>query len=175
MGALASPHKMAIQEHFLLAFGVDSFFFRRASADAAANVLEHLSSLEIISVNTSISLTTSEVFRPDILYFNQKTRTMVVFEVKRATHTERQTVTELAGYEQERLNAERDSVDWKRALARVKRPRHGEESAFGQEKAQGDTQVRRRAARRYRLGRIARPRPATIQARPLCTRPCHST
>ena len=54
MGAIASPHKMAIQEHFLLAFGVDSFFFRRASADAAANVLEHLGSLEIIRVTLKL-------------------------------------------------------------------------------------------------------------------------
>ncbi|VFR84741.1 hypothetical protein ISE1_3683 [plant metagenome] len=95
---------MASQENFLPAFGID-YFSRRASADAAANVLEHLGSLEIISVDTSISLTTGEVLRPDILCFNQETRTLVVFEVKRATDTERQTVTELAGYEQELRNA----------------------------------------------------------------------
>ncbi|MCC8592694.1 hypothetical protein [Xanthomonas euvesicatoria] len=95
---------MGSQENFLPAFGIDHFS-RRASADAAANVLEHLGSLEIISVDTSISLTTGEVLRPDILCFNQETRTLVVFEVKRATDTERQTVTELAGYEQELRNA----------------------------------------------------------------------
>ncbi|WP_256776792.1 MULTISPECIES: hypothetical protein [unclassified Stenotrophomonas] len=102
--SVSAVAEMAGQENFLPAFGID-YFSRRASTEAAAHVLEQLGSLEIISIDTSISLTTGEILRPDILCFNQETRTMVVFEVKRAAETERQTVTELAGYEQELRNA----------------------------------------------------------------------
>jgi hypothetical protein len=91
------------QEFFLPAFSID-YISRRASAEAARHVLGRLALLEIISINTSISLTTGEVLRPDILCFNPETKTLVVFEVKRASDTERQTVTELAGYEQELRN-----------------------------------------------------------------------
>ncbi len=102
--SVTSLAAMASQDHFLPAFGIDHFS-RRASANTAANVLEHLGSLESISVDTIISLTTGKVLQPDIPCFNQETRTLVVFEVKRTRDTERQTVTELAGYEQELRNA----------------------------------------------------------------------
>ena len=69
-----------IQEHFLPCFGID-YISRRASAEAADFVLSRLSLLEIISINTSISLTTGEVLRPGILCFNPETKTLVVFEV----------------------------------------------------------------------------------------------
>lgn len=86
------------------AFGIDHIA-RRASARAAEIVLENLGRLEVILINKSISLTTGEVLRPDILCFNSETRTFLVFEVKRDKLTERQAVTELAGYEQELRNA----------------------------------------------------------------------
>ncbi|MFN1266864.1 hypothetical protein [Pseudomonas lundensis] len=101
--AITSLTDTADQEHFLPSFGID-YISRRASAEAAGHVLNRLSLLEIISINTSISLTVGEVLRPDILCFNAETKTLVVFEVKRASETERQTVTELAGYEQELRN-----------------------------------------------------------------------
>lgn len=101
--AITSLADAVVQEHFLPSFGID-YISRRASAEAADFVLGRLSLLEIISINTSISLTTGEVLRPDILCFNPETKTLVVFEVKRASETERQTVTELAGYEQELRN-----------------------------------------------------------------------
>lgn len=101
--AITSLTGTIAQEHFLPCFGID-YISRRASAEAADNVLSRLSFLEIISINTSISLTTGEVLRPDILCFNAETKTLIVFEVKRASETERQTVTELAGYEQELRN-----------------------------------------------------------------------
>ncbi|MGF6667201.1 hypothetical protein [Pseudomonas monsensis] len=91
------------QDFFIPSFGID-YISRRASAEAAGHVLCRLGLLEIISINTSISLTTGEVLRPDILCFNPESKTLVVFEVKRASETERQTVTELAGYEQELRN-----------------------------------------------------------------------
>lgn len=91
------------QDFFIPSFGID-YISRRASAEAAGHVLGRLGLLEIISINTSISLTTGEVLRPDILCFNPESKTLVVFEVKRASETERQTVTELAGYEQELRN-----------------------------------------------------------------------
>ncbi|CZT26155.1 hypothetical protein [Pseudomonas cerasi] len=101
--AITSLTDAVDQEYFLPSFGID-YISRRASAEAADHVLSRLGLLEIISINTSISLTTGEVLRPDILCFNPETKTLVVFEVKRASETERQTVTELAGYEQELRN-----------------------------------------------------------------------
>lgn len=91
------------QPHFIPAFTVD-YLSRRSSAAAAAHALSNLESLEIIAVNKSISLTSGEVLRPDILCFNSRTNTLVIFEVKRALDTERQAITELAGYEQELRN-----------------------------------------------------------------------
>lgn len=89
--------------------GVPAFGFerlsRRANIRAASAVLKNLGLLEVIAVDKSISLTTGEVLRPDILCFNPESRTLVVFEVKRDKLTERQAVTELAGYEQELRNA----------------------------------------------------------------------
>ena len=99
----------AIKETFNQAACIPAFGFdhlsRRASVRAAATVLDTLSLLEIISVNKSISLTTGEILRPDILCFNPEKRSFVVFEVKRDKLTERQALTELAGYEQELRNA----------------------------------------------------------------------
>lgn len=101
--ALVSIAEGVRQAHFIPSFGID-YTSRLASAEAAEHVLNQLTLLEIISVNMSISLTTGEVLRPDILCFNPESRTLVVFEIKRAAETERQTVTELGGYEQELRN-----------------------------------------------------------------------
>lgn len=86
------------------AFGFDHLS-RRANVRAASAVLKSLGLLDVIAVDKSISLTTGEVLRPDILCFNPESRTLVVFEIKRDKLTERQAVTELAGYEQELRNA----------------------------------------------------------------------
>ncbi|EMX8445578.1 TPA: hypothetical protein ACKP9T_001578 [Pseudomonas aeruginosa] len=101
--ALASIAEGVRQAHFIPSFGID-YRSRLASAEAAEHVLNQLTLLEIISINMSISLTTGEVLRPDILCFNPESRTLVVFEIKRAAEAERQTVTELGGYEQELRN-----------------------------------------------------------------------
>ncbi len=95
--------KSARQPSYIRTFSIDQVS-RLASADAAQVVLENLGLLEVIAVNKSISLATGEVLRPDILCFNPESRTLVVFEVKRETFTERQTITELAGYEHELRN-----------------------------------------------------------------------
>lgn len=92
------------QDSYIPSFGIDHLS-RRANARAAGIVLGNLGLLEVISVDKSISLTKGEVLRPDVLCFNAETRTFVVFEVKRDKLTERQAVTELAGYEQELRNA----------------------------------------------------------------------
>ncbi len=91
------------QESVLPSFGIDQLS-RRASTHAAETVLGGLEGLQIVSVNKSISLTKDEMLRPDILCFNPKTRTFVIFEVKRDKSTEREAVSELAGYEQELRN-----------------------------------------------------------------------
>lgn len=95
--------KSARQPSYIRTFSIDQVS-RLASADAAQVVLANLALLEIIAVNKSISLATGEILRPDILCFNAESRTLVVFEVKRETFTERQTITELAGYEHELRN-----------------------------------------------------------------------
>lgn len=92
------------QESVLPSFGIDQLS-RRAGAHAAEAVLDNLGLLEIVSVNKSISLTKDEMLRPDILCFNSESRTFVIFEVKRDKSTEREAVSELAGYEQELRNA----------------------------------------------------------------------
>ena len=92
-----------LQESVLPTFGIDQLS-RRACAHAAETVLDNLASLEIVSVNKSISLTKDEMLRPDILCFNPETRVFVIFEVKRDKATEREAVSELAGYEQELRN-----------------------------------------------------------------------
>lgn len=93
----------ANQHSMIRTFSID-YVSRLASAKAAEYVLGQLEMLELVAVNKSISLTSGEILRPDILCFNAESRTLVVFEVKRAESTERQTVTELAGYEQELRN-----------------------------------------------------------------------
>lgn len=101
--SLLKISKSARQASFIRTFSIDQVS-RLASADAAQVVLENLGLLDVIAVNKSISLATGEVLRPDILCFNPESRTLVVFEVKRETFTERQTITELAGYEHELRN-----------------------------------------------------------------------
>lgn len=91
------------QESVMPSFGIDQIS-RRASTYAAKTVLDSLEGLQIVSVNKSISLTKDEMLRPDILCFNPGTRTFVIFEVKRDKSTEREAVSELAGYEQELRN-----------------------------------------------------------------------
>lgn len=91
------------QPNVIRSFSID-YVSRLASSRAAAHVLSQLDPLQLVSVDKSISLTSTEVLRPDIICFNPETRTLIVFEVKRASATERQTVTELAGYEQELRN-----------------------------------------------------------------------
>jgi hypothetical protein len=67
-------------------------------------VLDRLDNLDIVSVDKSISMKTGEVLRPDVVAYHVETRTIVVFEVKREKGTERQAVSELAGYEHELQN-----------------------------------------------------------------------
>lgn len=78
------------------AFGFDHLS-RRANVRAAATVLSNLKLLDIVSVDKSISLTTGEVLRPDILCFNPESRTLIVFEIKRDKLTERQAVIAPSG------------------------------------------------------------------------------
>jgi len=91
------------QEHVIPAFSLD-YLTRRACIVAAGGVLQHLRGLKIISVNKSISATPGEVLRPDIVAFNQNTRAIVAFEVKRDRSTEREAVAELLAYEHEIRN-----------------------------------------------------------------------
>ncbi len=65
--AITSLIDVVDQEYFIPSFGID-YISRRASAEAARHVLRRLGLLDIISINTSISLTIGEVLRPDILW-----------------------------------------------------------------------------------------------------------
>ncbi len=102
--AIDAAFKSYSDDSVIPAFGFDHLS-RRANVRAAATVLEKLTLLDIVSIDKSISLTTGEVLRPDVLCFNAETRTLIVFEIKRNKLTERQAITELAGYEQELRNA----------------------------------------------------------------------
>lgn len=93
----------ANQPNHLPAFSIDRLS-RLSSAQAAKFVLGQLGLLEIVSFDTSISMATGEVLRPDIIAYNPDSRVVVVFEVKREKGPERQAVSELAGYEHELQN-----------------------------------------------------------------------
>lgn len=60
-------------------------------------MLNNLKLLDVVSVDKSISLTTGEALRPDILCFNPESRTLIVFEIKRDKLTERQAVIAPSG------------------------------------------------------------------------------
>jgi hypothetical protein len=94
---------VASQEDFIPAFTSD-YLSRTACIQSANYVLDQLSFLEIIAVNKSISISSGEVLRPDIIAFNPEQRTIVIFEIKRDVLTERQAVTELMAYEHEIQN-----------------------------------------------------------------------
>lgn len=75
------------------------------TADAALMVRDRLVELTPVSNDTqSISLDRSERLFADLLYVSPETGTVVVFEIKRARATARETITELLAYEQELRN-----------------------------------------------------------------------
>lgn len=83
---------------------LDNLVLHRA-ADAALLVRDRLVDLTPVSNdNRSISLDRSERLFADLLYISPATGTVVVFEIKRARATARETVTELLAYEQELRN-----------------------------------------------------------------------
>jgi hypothetical protein len=83
---------------------LDDLVLHRA-ADAALLVRDRPVGLVPVSKNdSSISLNRSERLFVDLLYASPATGTVVVFEIKRARATARETVTELLGYEQEIRN-----------------------------------------------------------------------
>lgn len=84
-------------------FSVDVMSRHRAAL-AATYVLSLCDSMELVSVNTSISRKTGEVLRPDIVAFNPEKQALIVFEIKRKQVSEREAITELIGYEQEIRN-----------------------------------------------------------------------
>lgn len=86
------------QEGFIPSFSID-YWSRYACAKAGDFVLKQLGHLELIDVNKSISLTSGEILRPDIVAFNPESRPLTVFEVKREILTGRRAITELLGYE----------------------------------------------------------------------------
>ncbi|MCU4436092.1 hypothetical protein KTH93_11495 [Acinetobacter bereziniae] len=90
-------------DSFLPSFGFDQIT-RIGNLTSFKNVINSLGLLEIISVNKSFSLKTGEILKPDLICFNAETRSFVIFEIKRDSLTERQAITELAGYEQELRN-----------------------------------------------------------------------
>lgn len=90
-------------DSFLQGFGFDQIT-RTGNLQSFRNVLNNLCMLDVVSVNTSFSLKTGEILKPDLVCFNAETRSFVIFEIKRDGLTERQAITELAGYEQELRN-----------------------------------------------------------------------
>lgn len=103
MDTLTSITEASRQPNIIPSFSMD-YASRIASAKAGEYVLNQLRLLELVAVDKSASLDKRDVLRPDIVAFNPETKTLIVFEVKRETLTERQAVTELLGYEQELRN-----------------------------------------------------------------------
>lgn len=83
---------------------LDNVVLHRA-AEAALLVRDRLVHLAPVSDDTrSISLDRSERLFADLLYVSPETGSVVVFEIKRARATARETITELLAYEQELRN-----------------------------------------------------------------------
>ncbi|MFJ1971858.1 hypothetical protein ACIO93_24625 [Streptomyces sp. NPDC087903] len=81
------------------------FLIIQKVATSALSVREALWDLEPVSSSTrSISLDPADRLYPDLLYTSAETGSVVVFELKRARATARETVTELMAYEQEVRN-----------------------------------------------------------------------
>lgn len=83
---------------------LDNIVLHRA-AEAALMIRDRLVHLAPVSDATrSISLDRSERLFADLLYVSPETGSVVVFEIKRARATARETITELLAYEQELRN-----------------------------------------------------------------------
>lgn len=96
--------KAASSQHGVIPSLSIDYVSRLACINAADYVLNSLHSLEVVAIDKSISIEKGKVLRTDIIAFNQETNTLIVFELKRDSATERQAVTELMGYEQELKN-----------------------------------------------------------------------
>ena len=71
------------------------------AADEALSVLDEL---DIVSDNTSISLSIGEILKPDFVLFNRRLGKIVLVELKDDALPERQAVSELLAYEREIRN-----------------------------------------------------------------------
>lgn len=84
-------------------FTVD-YMTRRRTASAAELVLANLSPTDLVSADTSVSRTSGQTLRPDIVAYNHERNCIIVFEIKKDSQTARQAITELLAYEQELQN-----------------------------------------------------------------------
>src|SRR5690625_883023 len=84
-------------------FSID-YLTRLGVARSAVEALSHMGLLTLVSGDTSVSATTGEHLRPDIVAYNPATDCFVVFELKKAGQTAREAMTELLAYEHELQN-----------------------------------------------------------------------
>ncbi|HEX8702403.1 MAG TPA: hypothetical protein VF815_26455, partial [Myxococcaceae bacterium] len=84
-------------------FSVD-YLIRKKTVKAAQCVLAALENVIVVSATKNISKTPGERLLPDLVLLNKAENAIVLVEIKRSEKTERETVTELLGYEQEIRN-----------------------------------------------------------------------
>lgn len=77
---------------------------RLSAVKAGAAVMKALSNLESLTSDQNVSVTPGQVLKPDIVCVNPELQSLVIFELKKASQTGRQAVTELLAYEQEVKN-----------------------------------------------------------------------
>lgn len=84
-------------------FSIDHLV-RRACIRAGSLVLDSLTLLEPLTNDQNVSIASGEILRPDIVCVNPERESVVIFELKKATQTGRQAITELLAYEHEIKN-----------------------------------------------------------------------
>lgn len=94
---------VADNDNVLPSFSIDQYIRKRGAASANA-ALNSLGLLEILTSDENISNSKRQILRPDIVCINPETQTLVIFELKKSTQTERQALTELLAYEHEVKN-----------------------------------------------------------------------
>jgi hypothetical protein len=91
------------QENAFPQFSIDRLV-RRRCLESGAQVLASLDLLIPMTDDKNVSITAGEIMRPDIVCINPEKECVVIFELKNATQTGRQAVTELLAYEHEIKN-----------------------------------------------------------------------
>lgn len=100
---LAKLNETSYRQKLLPDFSID-YYIREKFIQNQFSCLKYFNDLEIISTDENVSISPSEILRPDIICINNKHQKVVIFELKKSTQTERQALTELLAYKHEVKN-----------------------------------------------------------------------